>query len=32
MKRLREKLDRPVYIRTLRGIGYRMEEPEGEEK
>jgi len=32
MKRLREKLGRPAYIRTLRGIGYRIEEPNGEEK
>ena len=28
MKRLREKLGRPSYIQTLRGIGYRLEEPE----
>ena len=27
MKRLREKLGRPSYIQTLRGIGYRLEEP-----
>lgn len=26
MKRLREKLGNPEQIRTLRGIGYRMEE------
>lgn len=27
MKRLREKLGHPACIRTLRGLGYRMEEP-----
>ena len=27
MKRLREKLDNPVCIKTIRGIGYRAEEP-----
>ncbi|HEX3076093.1 MAG TPA: response regulator transcription factor [Lachnospiraceae bacterium] len=26
IKRLREKLCNPTYIKTLRGIGYRMEE------
>lgn len=26
MKRLREKLGNPAYIRTLRGLGYRMED------
>ena len=26
MKRLREKLDQPIEIKTVRGIGYRMED------
>lgn len=30
MKRLREKLGRPDCIQTLRGIGYRLEESDGE--
>lgn len=28
MKRLREKLEQPVCIKTIRSFGYRMEEPE----
>lgn len=28
MKRLREKLGRPDYLKTVRSIGYRMEDPE----
>lgn len=30
MKRLREKLNKPAYLKTVRSIGYRMEEPEWE--
>lgn len=30
MKRLREKLRKPAYLKTVRSIGYRMEEPEWE--
>lgn len=30
MKRLREKLNKPAYLKTIRSIGYRMEEPEWE--
>ena len=28
MKRLREKLHQPVCLKTVRSVGYRMEEPE----
>ena len=31
MKRLRERLHKPPYLKTVRCIGYRMEEPEWEE-
>lgn len=31
MKRLREKLHKPAYLKTVRSIGYRMEEPAWEE-
>ena len=31
MKRLRERLHKPAYLKTVRSIGYRMEEPEWEE-
>lgn len=30
VKRLREKLNKPAYLKTVRSIGYRMEEPEWE--
>lgn len=31
MKRLREKLNKPAHLKTVRSIGYRMEEPAWEE-